>query len=111
MVNIMISILPDIEGGHGAEDEENICPLCCDDESINDELREAAIEEHNYRPCNESVAFRNDECCASCAFYDTSEDMQKCICNESMGYCAALKFVCKGENTCDMWQEEYKDNM
>lgn len=76
MVNIMISILPDIEGGHGAEDEENICPLCCDDESINDELREVAIEEHNYRPCNESVAFRNDECCASCAFYDTSDDMQ-----------------------------------
>jgi len=109
MVGIMISIIPD--AGPAVEDEGPVCPLCCDDESINDDLRKEAEEEHNYRPCDDGAAFRADECCATCAFYDSSEDMQKCIGDESMGYCAALKFVCKGINTCDLWQEEYKDNL
>jgi hypothetical protein len=106
MVGVMITIIPD--AGPAVEEEEFVCPLCCEDDSINDDLRQEAIEEHNYRPCNESVAFRNDECCASCAFYDDSEEMQECVKDESMGYCVALKFVCKGENTCDMWRDEYK---
>ena len=78
MVGIMISIVPDMVGGVAAEvEEEEVCPLATQDESINDDLREKAVEEHNYREPNTSTAFRNDESCGSCVFYDTSDEMKE----------------------------------
>ena len=45
MVGIMISILPDMVGGVASEvEEEDVCPLATQDESINDDLREKAVE-------------------------------------------------------------------
>lgn len=113
MVGIMISIISDNGSEEEVETEESSCPLATRDEEVNEELKEKAVEEYNYRGPNTSVAFRNDKSCASCAFYDTSEEMQECMGDESgdIGYCVALTFVCRGENTCDMWKEEYKDNL
>ena len=90
MVGIMISIVPDMVGGVAAEvEEEEVCPLATQDESINDDLREKAVEEHNYREPNTSTAFRNDGSCGSCVFYDTSDEMKECIGDSSgeVGYC------------------------
>jgi hypothetical protein len=114
MVGILISIVPDMEGGVAAEvEDEEVCPLATQDESINDDLREKAVEEHNYREPNTSTAFRNDTSCGSCALYDTSDEMLDCIGDDSreLGYCRGLEFVCRAENVCDMWMEEYKDNL
>lgn len=113
MPTIMISIVPDIPGGLAISEDNDSCPLVTRDEEANEENKEAAIEEKNYREPNSSVAFRNDECCANCALYDTSKEMQECIGDDSgeLGYCQGLDFVCHGENTCDMWMEQFKDNM
>ena len=113
MVGIMISILPDMQGGLAMEEEEDTCPLATRDEEVNEENKAKAVEEQDYREPNTSTAFRNDESCASCSFYDTSEDMLECIGDESgeLGYCRGLDFVCYHENTCNMWMEKYKDNM
>ncbi len=117
MVNIMVSIFPDMPGNLLEEIEEvdtdETCPLATQDETINEENRNIAVASHNYRGPNTSTAFRNDESCGSCVFYDVSDEMMECIGDESgnLGYCRSFDFVCMSQNTCDMWMEDYKDNI
>jgi hypothetical protein len=124
MPTIMISILPDgaipvdTMGGEG-----NNCPLPTQDQDLNDENREIAIEEANYGLPNVSSAFRADDVCGSCAAYNQTDEMKNCIGDDSgnTGYCQIWKFVCESDNTCDSWAEggpitsekqpSYKDNM
>ena len=51
MVGIMISIIPDGMAVDKMEETEegNTCPLPTQDEDLNAENREMAIEDHNYR--------------------------------------------------------------
>ena len=124
MPTIMISILPDgaipvdTMGG-----EDNSCPLPTQDQDLNDENREIAIDEANYGLPNVSSAFRADDVCGSCAAYNQTDDMKNCIGDDSgnTGYCQIWKLVCESDNTCDSWAEggpitsekqpSYKDNM
>lgn len=121
---ITISILPDgaipvdTMGG-----DDNNCPLPTRDEELNAENRENAVEEANYREPNFSSAFRADDVCGSCAAYNQTDEMKKCIGDDTgdTGYCQIWKFVCESSNTCDSWSEggpmtsekqpSYKDNM
>lgn len=125
MVNIMISILPDgmLVDKMEADEEGNTCPLACQDAELNEENREMAVEEYNYREPNTGVSFRSDEVCGTCSMFNQTEQMLECLGDDSgnTGYCQSLKFACMKENTCDMWaeggpitselQEEYKDNL
>ena len=123
MVNIMISILPD---GMPVDEMEadksgNSCPLPTQDEELNAENREMAVEDHNYRDTSMSLTSTPDEVCGTCSAYNQTDDILECIGDASgeLGYCQLLKFVCKSENVCDSWaeggpitsdiQEEYKD--
>ena len=121
----MITIIPDGMPVDKMEESEdgNTCPLPTQDPDLNDENREMAVAEHNYREPNTGVSFRSDQVCGSCAMYNQTEEMLECIRDETgnTGYCQSLKFVCMKENTCDEWadggpitsdlQEEYKDNL
>ena len=125
MVGIMISILSDGMPVDKMEETEegHVCPLPTQDPELNDENREIAVEEYNYREPNTGVSFRADEVCGSCCMYNQTEEMLECLGDESgnVGYCQSLKFACMKDNTCDMWaeggpitstlQEEYKDNL
>ena len=117
MVNIMVSIFPDMPGNLLEDIEEvdtdEICPLATQDETINEENRNDAVESHNYRGPNKSPSYSNNESCGSCVFYDASDEMMECIGDGSgkLGYCRTFDFVCESKNTCDMWMEDYKDNM
>lgn len=125
MTTIMISVLPDgiPVDTMGDDDDGKSCPLPTQDEELNATNREIAVEEYGYREPNDSSAFRNDECCATCGMYNQTEDMLSCMGDESgeTGYCQLLKFACTGVNTCNEWaeggpitsdlQEEYKDNL
>lgn len=125
MPSIMISIIPDgIEVDKMQETEEgHVCPLPTQDEELNAENREMAIEEHNYREPNTGISFRSDQVCGTCAMYNQTEEMLECLGDESgnTGYCQSLKFACMSDHTCDIWaeggpitsklQEEYRDNL
>jgi hypothetical protein len=107
---ITISILPDgaipVDKMSDDGDGEK-CPLPTQDDELNAENRDIAVDEANYREPNISSAFRSDQVCGSCSAYNQTEDMLDCIDDESgnTGYCQIWKFVCLRENTCDSWAE------
>ena len=110
MPTIVISLLPDGAmpvDSYEENEEGHSCPLPTQDPELNDENREKAIEEYNYRGPNEGSAFRLSEVCGNCSVYNQTDEILECIGDESgeTGYCQLLKFVCKAENTCDEWQE------
>lgn len=128
MPTIVISLLADgeIPVDQYEENEEGMaCPLPTQDEDLNAENRQVAIDESNYREPNTGSSFRSDQVCGNCAAYNQTESILECIGldddmeNPPMGYCQIFKFVCESENTCDAWaeggpitsakQEEYKD--
>jgi len=128
MATIVISLLPDgaIPVDEYEENDEGMaCPLPTQDEDLNAENRQKAVDESNYREPNTGVAFRSDQVCGNCAAYNQTEDILECIGLDDdvesppLGYCQIFKFVCKSENTCDSWaeggpitseaQEKYKD--
>jgi hypothetical protein len=129
MATIVISLLPDgaipVDQYEETEDGAN-CPLPTQDEELNDENRQVAVEEANYRGPNTGVAFPSDEVCGNCAAFNQTEDILECIGLDDdtesppLGYCQIYKFVCQAENTCDSWaeggpmvsemQEKYRDN-
>lgn len=129
MATIVISLLADgaIPVDQYEETEEgNSCPLPTQDEELNAENREAAVEEANYREPNTGSAFRADQVCGNCAAFNQTDDMLECLGlsddmeNPPIGYCQMYKFVCQAENTCDSWAEggpmvsemmpKYRDN-
>jgi len=130
MATIVISLLPDgaipVDQYEETDDGAN-CPLPTQDEDLNDENRQIAVEEANYRGPNTGVAFRSDEVCGNCAAFNQTDEILECLGldddmeNPPLGYCQMFKFVCQAENTCDSWaaggpmvsemQEKYRDNL
>tara|TARA_B100000035_G_C20949292_1_gene531221 strand:- start:56 stop:418 length:363 start_codon:yes stop_codon:yes gene_type:complete len=118
-INISINILPDgaipvdVMGG-----ENNNCPLATQDEELNAENRQIAVEEADYRE-----ALRAEYVCGNCSAYNQTDEIKKCIGDDTgnTGYCQIWKFVCESKNVCDNWAEggpitsekqpSYKDNM
>jgi len=112
MATIVISLLPDgaIPVDEYEENEEGMnCPLPTQDEDLNAENRQIAVDEANYREPNSGVAFRSDQVCGNCAAYNQTEDILECLGLDDdmesppLGYCQIYKFVCQSENTCDDW--------
>ena len=129
MATIVISLLPDgaIPVDEYEETEEgNNCPLPTQDEELNAENRQVAVDEANYREPNSGMSFRPDQVCGNCAAYNQTDDILECLGLDDdmgsppLGYCQIFKFVCEAENTCDSWaeggpmvsetQEKYRDN-
>jgi len=129
MATIVISLLPDgaipVDKYEETEDGAS-CPLPTQDEELNAENRQFAIDEANYREPNSGVAFRSDQVCGNCAAYNQTDDILECIGLDDdmesppLGYCQIFKFVCEAAYTCDSWaeggpmvsetQEKYRDN-
>tara|TARA_E500000318_G_scaffold108832_1_gene120524 strand:+ start:1412 stop:1795 length:384 start_codon:yes stop_codon:yes gene_type:complete len=87
--------------------EGNNCPLPTQDEELNAENQQIAIEEANYRESSLRDALLTDEVCGSCSAYNQTDEILKCIGDDSggTGYCQIWKFVCKSGNVCDNWAE------
>lgn len=125
MPTIQISILPDMipVDKYDDDDDGKSCPLPTKDPELNEENKEAAIENASYRDPADSGAFRLSDVCGNCKAYNQTEEMLECIGDESgdLGYCQIHKFVCEAAYTCDDWveggpmtsdiQETYRDNM
>jgi hypothetical protein len=126
MATIVINLLPDGAIPVDQYEEDSSCPLPTQDEELNAENREAAIEEANYREPNTGAAFRSDQVCGNCAAFNQTAEILACLgLDEDMekppiGYCQIYKFVCEAEYTCDSWAEggpmvsdkqaQYRDN-
>ncbi len=108
MPTIMISILgsKELPVDEMEEDEEGeSCPIATQDERVNAENKQVAIDEANYREQNSGAAFRVTKQCGNCAAYNITEEVRDCIGEdvEDMGYCQIYKFVCGEYNVCDDW--------
>lgn len=106
---IQISILPDMipVDEYDDDDNGNSCPLPTQDEELNAENREAAIETANYRDPADGGAFRVSSICGNCKAYNQTEEILDCIGDDSgeVGYCQIHKFLCSDDWTCDDWVE------
>ena len=126
MPTIQISILPDlvpVDKYMDDDDDGKSCPLPTKDSELNEENKEAAIENASYRDPADGGAFRLSDVCGNCKAYNQTENILECIGDESgdLGYCQIHKFVCEATYTCDDWveggpmtsevQETYRDNM
>jgi hypothetical protein len=124
MPTIQISILPDMVPVDQYDDDDGKnCPLPTQDEELNAENREVAIEKANYRDPADGGAFRVTEVCGNCKAYNQTEEILDCIGDDSgeVGYCQIYKFLCSADYTCDDWveggpmtsenQQTYRDNL
>jgi len=121
MPTIQISILPDLMPVDEYDDDS--CPLATRDQEVNEENKQTAYEEADYRDPTDGGAFRLSDVCGNCKMYDQTDDMLECIGDESgrLGYCQMYRFVCEAEYTCDNWveggpktsetQQTYRDNL
>ena len=107
MPTIMISIMPDgipidkMEKG----DDGSSCPVATQDAEVNEVNKVQAIDEANYRDPADDGGFKLTDICGNCGAYNQTEDMLKCIGDDSgdLGYCQIHKFMCKADHTCDDW--------
>jgi len=83
------------------------CPIATQDPDVNNQNREVAIEEANYRDPADDGGFVASEVCGNCAAFNQTEHILDCIGDNSgqVGYCQLLKFSCSAEYTCDKWAE------
>jgi hypothetical protein len=81
------------------------CPIATQDAEVNEEAKEAAVEEANYRDPSSDGGFKLTEVCGNCGAYNQTEDMLECIGDDSgdLGYCQMYKFMCSADHTCDDW--------
>jgi hypothetical protein len=81
------------------------CPIATQDAEANEEAKELAIEEANYRDPSNDGGFKLTEVCGNCGAYNQTDDMLECIGDESgdLGYCQMYKFMCSADHTCDDW--------
>lgn len=109
MTTIMISLIAGETPVDEYEESEGgmQCPLPTVDADVNNENREAAVEEANYRDPADDGGFVLTDVCGNCSAYNQTEDILECIGDDSgqVGYCQLLKFCCSAEYTCDKWVE------
>ena len=81
------------------------CPIATQDAEVNEEAKENAVEEANYRDPSNDGGFKLTEVCGNCGAYNQTEDMLECIGDDSgdLGYCQMYKFMCSADHTCDDW--------
>lgn len=108
----MPTIVISITGGNETPVEEyehsedgSSCPVATRDPELNEENRETAVEEADYRDPSDDGGFRSDEVCGNCGAYDQTPEMLACIGDDSgdLGYCQTFRFSCMAEHTCNRW--------
>jgi hypothetical protein len=82
MATIVISLLPDgaIPVDEYEETEEgSSCPLPTQDEDLNAENKQVAIDEADYRDPNTGSSFLMDQVCGNCAAFNQTDDILECL--------------------------------
>lgn len=90
------------------EEDEDVCPPATQDEELNAENREYAVEEYSYGMSVPGWEKKNAKC-GLCEYYNVKSFMRKCIeeglgLEGDVGYCERLAFVCAAENICNQYE-------
>ena len=107
-----INQVVDDEVFEGDEMEEDfICPLSTQDSKINDENREAAIQDNGYGHSVKNWE-KKKQICGTCEYYNIRSKMLDCVQSgigmedgDEVGYCEKLDFTCMAENVCNDWEK------
>lgn len=106
MINLVISLGGMPVDKMEQDDEGKTCPLATTDPEVNEENKQKAVEEANYRDPAEDGGFRLSEVCGNCAAFNQTHEIMECMGNNpNLGYCQMYKFMCSEDHTCDSWAE------
>ena len=106
-IEIDMNSIEDMIPGDG-DDDNFVCPISTQDEDINSENKEDAVQDYAYgRPTKEWES--QNKRCGTCGNFNLQSAMLNCISEglglkEGAGYCTPLHFVCSMENVCNIWE-------
>jgi hypothetical protein len=107
MTTITIQISSDDEEYESGEEYGGgeHCPLATQDQVTNEENKQFAYEEADYRDPTETGEAATSDLCGNCGAYDQTPEMLQCIGDDSgeLGYCQIFRFCCMAEHTCNRW--------
>ena len=87
-------------------EEGKNCPIATKDAEVNEENKQVAVEEANYRDPQDDGGFKLSDVCGNCVAFNQTHDIMECMGNNpNLGYCQMYKFMCSAEHTCDSWAE------
>lgn len=87
-------------------DEGRTCPIATLDPEVNEENKQVAVEEANYRDPADDGGFKLSDVCGNCAAFNQTHEIMECMGNNpNLGYCQMYKFMCSADHTCDSWAE------
>ena len=93
------------------EDEDFSCPLSTQDEELNAENRQSAIDEFSYGPAVGSWE-KKKASCGVCEYYNIRAEMMSCVLDgleidehAEVGYCTKLDFTCAADNMCNAYEK------
>ena len=89
-------------------EDDDACPPATQDEELNAENREYAVEEYSYGMSVPGWEKKNAKC-GICEYYNVKSFMRECIeeglgLEGDVGYCERLAFVCSAENICNAYE-------
>mgnify|MGYP000492367119 FL=1 len=87
-------------------EEGKNCPIATKDAEVNEENKQVAVEEANYRDPQDDGGFKLSDVCGNCVAFNQTHDIMECMGNNpNLGYCQMYKFMCSADHTCDSWAE------
>ena len=103
-MNSLDDMMPD---GYG-DDDNFVCPVPTQDEDINAQNKQTAVDEYKYGPTSVEMEERNARC-GTCKHFNIQSAMLNCISEglgleEGTGYCEKLHFACSMEKVCNLWE-------
>jgi hypothetical protein len=102
-IEIDMNSIEDMVPG-GGDDDNFVCPVATQDEDVNAENKQKAIDEYSYGDGSGKSR------CGTCGHFDLRSAMLNCLSEglgleEGAGYCDALQFACSMEKVCSLWKE------
>ena len=92
-------------------EEEFFCPISTQESKVNDENREAAIQDNGYGHSVKNWE-KKKQICGTCEYYNIRSKMLDCVQSgigmedgDEVGYCEKLDFTCIAENVCNDWEK------
>ena len=109
-IEIDMNSIEDMIPGYGDGDDDNfVCPVATQDENINEENKQVAVDEYSYGPATAASESKNARC-GTCHYFNLQSSMLNCISEglgleEGVGYCDKLHFACSMEKICNLWEQ------
>ena len=107
-IEIDMNSIEDMMPG-GGDDDNFVCPASTQDEGLNSQNKQSAVDEYSYGVATETWESQNKRC-GTCGHFNLRSALLNCLSEglgleEGSGYCDSLHFACSMENVCNLWTE------